>query len=231
MVVAGLEELAGAVEARPGLLPEDRWATPDLLALASEGRSALARILPSESVSATGPEDRRYDAALLFLVYPLGVIQGPMASRILSDVGRYLQGEIGIRRYLLDSYWAPDYDLRLAAKDRTRDYSEDLAARDPLLSRIGDEAQWSIFDPILSACWGEVYRRERSPEALRRQLVHLQRTLAQITPEDSPAPGRCPELHYLRGGQYVPSPHAPLYWAQANLVLALEALAETRAAA
>lgn len=228
VVVAGVEELARAAEATPELLRNERWTAADLRALAGEGRRALARILPSESVSTSGPEDRRYDAALLFLVFPLGVVQGPMAARIVSDVSRYLEGEIGIRRYLLDSYWAPDYDLHLAASDRTRDYSEDLAARDQLLTRIGEEAQWSIFDPILSVCWGEAYRRERSPAALRCQLRHLQRTLAQITPEDSAAPGRCPELHYLRSGRYVPNPHTPLYWAQANLVLALEALASTR---
>lgn len=36
----------------------------------------------------------------------------------------------GVRRYLGDSYWAPDYEARLSAADRTRDFSDDLAARD-----------------------------------------------------------------------------------------------------
>jgi hypothetical protein len=109
----------------------------DLLA---RGRRALDAILPYECAQPGLARHRRHDAALLFLLLPLDVVKDQaMADKVLDDVDRYLTGEHGIRRYRGDSYWAPDYDLRLS--DRTRDFSEDLDSRDALLSRVGDEAQ------------------------------------------------------------------------------------------
>jgi phosphorylase kinase alpha/beta subunit len=85
----------------------------------------------------------------VFLLFPLDVISDrTMSALVLHDVDRFLAGDHGVRRYLGDSYWAPDYDVRLSAVERTRDFSDDIAARDALLSRIGDEAQWCLFDPM-----------------------------------------------------------------------------------
>lgn len=159
--------------------------------------------------------NRRYDAALLFLVHPLGVVTGSVANQIVGDVQRVLAGPYGIRRYLGDSYWAPDYDLRVAPAERTRDYSDDPWARDALLERPGDEAQWCLFDPVLAAHFGARYQKTRDRSDLEQQLHCFERSLAQITQD-----WRCPELYYLRNGAYVPGPHTPLLWTVANLSVA-----------
>lgn len=194
-------------------------ATADLV---DRGRAALESILPHECAQLAPNKNRRYDAALLFLLFPLGVVEGPMAELLLHDVNRFLKGEFGVRRYLGDSYWAPDYEERLPARDRTRDFSEDMETRDVLLERIGDEAQWCLFDPILSAYYGRRFLATHASSDIERQTLHFNRALAQVTES-----WRCPELYYLRHGEYVPNPHAPLQWTQANLVLAVEAMRAT----
>jgi phosphorylase kinase alpha/beta subunit len=221
VVVAGLERLAA--------LGRERW--PELRAAgfvsrlldsvydnADRGRQALTAILPSECVQPSPRQNRRYDASLLFLVHPLGVVQGGQAAQILADIDRFLTGGHGIRRYLGDSYWAPDYDRRLAAADWTRDYSEDVEVRDGLLDDIGQEAQWCTFDPLLSDYHGRRYRETGSAGDKERQAYHLARALGQID-----AQWRCPELYFLRDGQWVANPHTPLLWTQANLSVALAA--------
>jgi hypothetical protein len=40
---------------------------------------------------------------LLFLIYPIGVVDQTMADQIVDDVVGHLQGEIGVRRYIGDS--------------------------------------------------------------------------------------------------------------------------------
>jgi hypothetical protein len=162
-------------------------------------------------------------AVILFLLFPLDVIDDEeMAHLVLHDCSKYLAGAHGIRRYLGDSYWAPDCEARLSEMDRTRDFSDDLAARDTLLPKIGDEAQWCLFDPILSAYFGRRYLKSRSVADRERQIVHFNRSLAQITDN-----WRCAELYYLRDGEYVANPHVPLQWTQANLTVALDALRAT----
>lgn len=222
-VVAGLEALSALAGAR-GDAAWIRALGPGPVAraieLASRGRQALAAILPHECAQLAPGKNRRYDAALLFLLYPLGVIgETAMTGLILHDVDRFLGGAHGIRRYLGDSYWAPDYETHLAAAERTRDFSDDIATRDALLARIGDEAQWCLFDPILSAWYGRRFQQTGAPSDLEAQTRHVNRSLAQIT-----TGWRCAELHYLRNGEYVANPHVPLQWTQANLVLALREL-------
>jgi hypothetical protein len=191
--------------------------------LAERGRRALDALLPHECAQISPAKNRRYDAALVFLLFPLDVIGSKaMVDLILHDVSRFLSGDHGIRRYLGDSYWAPDYDSLLSPADRTRDFSSDVAARDALLSHIGDEAQWSLFDPILSAYYGRRFVEAQSPVDRERQVFHLNRSLAQV--EES---WGCPELYYLRKGEYVPNPHVPLQWTQANLLVALHAMRRT----
>ncbi len=218
VVVAGLKALLLLTEQIPDTLFHQKCQPEVINRLLESGVTALNQILPHECAELSPEKNRRYDAALLFLLYPLDVLNGAMAELVLHDVHRFLQGEIGIRRYLGDSYWAPDYD-RLPPAERTRDYSEDVAERDKLLERIGDEAQWCIFDPILSALYGCRYLVSGSSTDLNWQHSHFNRALAQITPS-----WQCPELYYLHEGQYVPNPHSPLQWTQANLVVALKAL-------
>jgi phosphorylase kinase alpha/beta subunit len=221
-VVAGLEALLGLAQARYGELkaagfpPRLADSTSDL---AMRGRVALDAILPSECIQASPRQNRRYDAALLWLIHPLGVITSPRAEIVLSDIDRYLTSTCGIRRYLGDSYFAPDYEERFSLEERTRVYSDDLAARDALLDRIGHEAEWCIFDPILSAYYGKRYLDTGSKQDCDRQVFHFDRSLAQVTSD-----WRCPELYYMKRGVYVPGPHAPLLWTQANVISALCAM-------
>jgi Glycosyl hydrolases family 15 len=188
--------------------------------LVERGRLALDDILPQECAQISPARNRRYDAALVFLLFPLEVVASEaMVDLLLHDVSRFLTDDHGIRRYLGDSYWAPDYDTRLSPADRTRDFSSDVAARDALLAHIGDEAQWSLFDPMLSAYWGHRFLKTGSVSDRDRQILHLNRSLAQISDA-----WNCPELYYLQNGRYVPNPHAPLQWTQANLLVALHVM-------
>ena len=111
-------------------------------ALIDDGGRALLAILPAECVQLSPRQHRRYDAALLFLVHPLGVVEHALADLIVDDVCRYLQGPVGIRRYLRDSYWAPDYERRVAERDRTRDYSEDIES--PRRPARGDRRRGAV---------------------------------------------------------------------------------------
>ncbi len=223
-VVAGLREMS--------LLLADR-SVPDfpcvgetvsgamLDELMGEGRAALDQILPAECVQSDPAKRRRYDAALLFLIYPLDVADPAQAEQILRDVEAHLQGEHGVRRYLGDSFWCADYKALQSPETRTSDVSDDMTARDALLVP-GQEAQWCLFDPTLSTIYGRRYRAAGDPADLQKQVHHLDRSLSQLTGPDGGFPAfLCPELYYLEAGRYVPNDVTPLLWTQANLSIAL----------
>jgi hypothetical protein len=222
-VLAGLRELSALLRQRR------RWFEPvandfgdtlDLIEqLRSEGKTALGKILPYESIEPSACV-RRYDSALLFLIYPLDVLEQEQANRVLHDVRTRLQGSYGVRRYLGDSYWCADYKDKLAPEVRTGDFSENMATRDAL-GQVGEEAQWCIFDPIISAIYGERFRRLQKIEDWRLQAHYFNRTLGHLTGGGGGLPEfSLPEAYYLEKGRYVPNDHTPLLWAQANLWLA-----------
>lgn len=227
-VIAGLEAFAALVRARPDMVRAPAFGARIVTMIAdliARGRSALDEILPQECAQRSPDKNRRFDAALVFLLFPLGVVQEPaMVDLLLHDVDRFLTGEWGIRRYLGDSYWAPDYEARTRREDRTRDFSTgtDMRDRDALLEHIGEEAQWCLFDPMLSAFYGARFAVSRSTSDLDRQTLHFNRALSQISPSWG-----CPEMYYLRQGRYVENPHTPLQWTQANLMVALRAMRTT----
>jgi phosphorylase kinase alpha/beta subunit len=96
------------------------------------------------------------------------------------------------------------------------DFSERLDYRDAFL-QPNCEAQWCIFDPVLSVIYGHRYLADPSDTAsLHKQVHYFNRSLSQVTAE-----GQCPELYFLKEGRYVPNAHTPLAWAQANQALAL----------
>jgi hypothetical protein len=226
VVVAGLAEFRKCLLAAGSLHnPSATLPTGDTLdQLIERGQAALARILPSECIEPDPSKQRRYDAALLFLIYPLQIVEGQIADQILTDVTTHLQGEVGTRRYLGDSYWAPDYKKKLKPAERTADVSDDLSGRNRLLTIAGQEAQWCIFDPEISCIFGLKFKSTQSSECLAKQTDYLNRSLRQITAADQtdlPA-FRCPELYYLEAGRYVSNDHIPLLWTQANLMLAMK---------
>jgi phosphorylase kinase alpha/beta subunit len=231
-VIAGLRELRLLLTTGP--YDTARFAgtevTPDFLdRLIEPGIAALDAILPSECIQSDPRKRRRYDAALLFLVYPLEVVGEPMGQRIVEDVLANLQGDHGIRRYLGDSYWTADYKDKLPANQLTADVSERQHERDAL-ARPGEEAQWCMFDPIISVIAGQRYLRAGDPADLDRQVHHLNRSLGQLTGPNCPQGELlCPEAYYLAHGRYVPNDNLPLLWTQANLRLALIAMEQSAA--
>lgn len=226
-VVAGLRALQALLRTR-GSIAQQRGArvldADELAPLIAAGERALENILPAECIQPDPSKYRRYDAALLFLIYPLDVVHDAMAQRIVCEVLENLQGEFGIRRYLGDSYWTADYKDKVPAHERTADVSERQEERDAL-ARPGEEAQWCIFDPIVSVIAGRRYLRTGDPADLERQTHHLNRALGQLTgPECRQGELLCPEAYYLEHDRYVPNDHVPLLWTQANLRLALDAM-------
>jgi phosphorylase kinase alpha/beta subunit len=195
--------------------------------LISKGLRTLAKILPHECVQRG--LSRRYDAALLFLIYPMDVVSRQMADQILEDVTGHLQGDYGIRRYRGDSYWAADYKERLSAQKRSMRYHLDSLQRNELF-KGAEEAQWCLFDPIVSIIYGRKYRQQRKRRDLELQTAYVNRSLGQITAAgDHGGPYQCPELYYSRGGRYVTNENTPLLWTQANLWVALQCLIDNLA--
>lgn len=233
-VVRGLEELKVVLRKRcgEGFRHREKTVTVDLLdQLITNGRESLERILPAECIqpdAKKAKKNRPYDAALLFLVFPMNVAREEMADKIVQNVIKHLQGDYGIRRYLGDSFWSADYKKKLRPEERTIDFSRNIEARDSLLRPGEEEAQWCIFDPIVSIIYGLRYRQYRDERYLRSQIHYFNRSLGQLTGEESRFGGfKCPELYYREEGQYVPNDTVPLLWTQANLWMAFRFLKES----
>lgn len=225
-VVAGLAKLRAFLsEARASGALSDR--SPQisdtfLSTLERRGRNELKRILPYECVQTSTGKKRRYDGALLFLIYPLEVVGEAMRGRILKDIAESLEGPYGIKRYVGDSYWAADYKEKLDPTQRTVDFSDRVEMRNKLLAP-GEEAQWCLFDPIMSAAYGRRYQRTARRGDLNRQTYYFNRSLGQLTEKiKGIREFQCPEAYYLERGRYVPNDQTPLLWTQANLLVALK---------
>src|SRR5208337_4250788 len=227
VVVGGLEAMKTVLEA-PGRSecfdPARIESNVRLLAdLIRRGRGALDDILPAECVQRAPQKRRRYDGALMFLVYPVGVVDQAMADHIVGDVAAHLRGDVGIRRYIGDSYWCADYRALFPPEERSGDFSQNLERRDRLLKQ-GQEAQWCIFDPIMSAIYGNRFLRSGIASDQEKQIAYFNRSLGQIT-----STLQCPEAYFLERGKYVPNDDVPLVWTQANLWLALKLMQNTAA--
>lgn len=231
-VVAGLRAYASLKAADGGSPASTQWTggiddglVADLLA---KGESALGDILPWESRGPAGAGERRYDAALLFLIYPLQVVPPEVAGQILQDVKANLEGDIGVRRYLKDSYWCADFRRLVPAIELSGDFSQDIQKRDAL-ARPGQEAQWCLFDAVIACIHGS--HLSKAPDDAQARILqahYLNRALGQLTADEAgQAALSCPEAYFLEAGQYVPNDNTPLQWAQANLRLALHWLRVT----
>ena len=223
VVVAGLKQLKSLFLDKPDVPHGRGLRLSEVDDLLERGQQALDSILPAECIQTDPAKFRLYDAALLFLIYPYQVVSPAIADQIVSNVTTHLMGDHGIRRYRGDSYWCADYKQKLAADQRTVDFSDNLSDRDRLLEP-SLEAQWCLFDPIVSIHYALRYRRTGELEDKRRQVHHLQRSLQQLTrPGSHRVAYRCPESYFCEQGRYVPNDICPLLWTQANLKLALKA--------
>lgn len=231
---AGLSALRAICE-RPDVRKHLRFgavgvAAVELDKLIAEGTQSLKEHLPHECIDHDPTKHRKADAALLFLLYPLEIVDEAQGATIIETVVRDLQGDIGIRRYLGDSYWCADYKDKVAAEKRSADFSDDLTGRDSLL-KAGEEAQWCIFDPVMSAALGRRYQRTGDQGAFGAQTFYFNRSLAHLTADDCAFGGlRCPESYYLEKGRYVPVDQTPLLWTQGNLLTALRMMEQSLAA-
>jgi hypothetical protein len=188
------------------------------------GENALEKILPWESKESGN--ERRYDSALLFLIYPLNVTSSSQADQILDDVINNLQGDYGISRYLGDSFWCRDYrDIPINIRTTIASEREKWFKDNGRELKIGEEAQWCIFDPVISAIYGVRYQESGNAEFLHKQTHYFNRSLGQLTAEEFHlGPLKCPELYYMQHGRYVPNDATPLLWTQANLLIAITML-------
>ncbi|MGV2829308.1 glycoside hydrolase family 15 protein [Myxosarcina sp. GI1(2024)] len=227
VVVASLQVFRDLLKERACLLSHCRYRErPVAIALLDKlierGWNALQKILPSECIQPEKP--RRYDAALLFAIYPLGILTDDLSDRIIQDVTENLQGEYGISRYLYDSFWCRDYQ-QIPESIRTSISTEReqwMKERGRTLQE-GEEAQWCIFDPIISAIFGVRFQQTLKSEFLTKQTFYLNRSLGQLTAKDFSLGGcKCPELYYLKQNRYVPNDATPLLWTQANLRTAMK---------
>ena len=207
----------------------NKFVTVELLdKLINQGTSALNQILPFECIQSP-PQERRYDAALLFLIYPLQVIEGEMADCILNNVINNLQGDYGIRRYLGDSFWCRNYkDIPEEIRTTISIEREQWFKEQGQELQIEQEAQWCIFDPTVSAIFGLKFQKSQQAKHLEQQTHYLNRSLGQLTGKGCElGEFKCPELYYLQDGHYIPNDATPLLWTQANLWTALKIMEES----
>jgi len=215
-VMAGLREMDKFVRDGNELSGVKKSGLAELL---KRGQRVLEVQLPFEA-----PPERKTDAAQLFLIYPLGVVTDKRMKRlIVSLVRARLMGEMGIRRYKGDSYFCQDYEEWFPPEERSADFAQKLAVRDEFL-QPGCEAQWCLFDPVLSVIYGQEYQESGRAEALQRQLEHMNRAIGQLDEK-----GRCPEMYFLKREKWAPNEHTPLAWTQANLAVAVECLEKSAA--
>jgi len=124
----------------------------------------------------------------------------------------------------LDTRLLQKVDKMLAediAKLMTLIPNEELKARDALL-KPGEEAQWCLFDPMVSAYYGKLYQKTKNPEYLKCQQLFLSRSLAAISGDDCEFGGwHACEAYYLCKGKWVSNDDTPLVWTQADLLMAL----------
>lgn len=175
---------------------------------------------------------RPHDAALLFLVEPLEAVDPQMAHDMVEDIEEHLVRKRGVVRYPGDTYWSPYFDQLMAVGARTQAADGRTETRNLKAAGIAithSEAQWTLFDPLLSSYYGKRFLLTNSTTDREKQLLYLDRSLSQLT-ATTEGP-RLPEAYYLTHAsgknRWLPNPHTPLLWSQANLLRALKVFEDT----
>lgn len=199
----------------------------DVVTAIRQGHRALAQALPHETRETDTYAGRLYDSSHLFLVETLRLFDGPstVAQQIVDAIEREHVRDIGTIRYKGDTYYAPGSEDMLGIGKLTSYAPGRLERRNMLAKeaeKTASEAQWTLFDPLLSAYHGRRYREDRRPADYLRQPQYLNRALAQLV--DISGQGlRLPELYRLKTplSEWRANPHIPLIWSQANMLIAL----------
>ena len=219
-VVAGLSQMSLWLS-KNKLMNDDRDVEHVVETLIAKGKAQLQMSIPHES-----PPIRGADGALVFLLYPSDVLTYDQQNSVLDLVRSKLEREIGIIRYVGDSYYGQDYPDWFSEAELTADFSERVEIRNAKL-KPGFEAQWCLFDPLLSVIYGKRFlANPRGRSNLEQQTRYFNRSLRQLSDDL-----KCPELYYFRHGKWIPNPHLPLAWTQANLALALHFMKKSAASA
>lgn len=164
-----------------------------------QGREALARVLPRESVS------RPYDLAQLSLIWPYRVVDPQTRDLIIENVERYLLKDDGVVRYPADRYYNPD-----------------------LQSPVGKEAEWPMGLSWLAIVFAKMAEEalltggdsRRCIDLLKKSHYYIKRTEKTMTAEYA-----IPELY--TGGR--PNPNTPLGWAQAMYIIGVQVIENVKA--
>ena len=176
---------------------------------------------------------RKYDASHLFLAETVRVFRGNMAlnDNMVKRVEQKLVRKVGVIRYPGDSYYAPGFTEMLKPGERTSQAEGRLQKRDmlgPDAKRTKTEAQWTLFDPLLSAYWGRRFERTHDSYHRAKQIAYLDRALKHYVLVDKRGP-RVPEMFYQEtvDSPPVPNDHVPLLWSQGNMLQALRQFEQT----
>lgn len=187
----------------------------------------------------TDPKYRTADAALLNLIYParLSVLKREHYTAVLEAI-QPLVGEVGIKRYLGDSYQSGNFWFQAESHTDDTSTSDAFADRGKRLI-AGSEAQW-FFDSWLSVAYATLATKFKDPAYRAGQVKYFNRAVAQVTggtteqpilgADGKPVPPHAlPESYNTvvdsRGKRvFAPSPITPLNWAKATLRLAVEEL-------
>jgi hypothetical protein len=237
LVVSGLERLAAARKS----FPEVKFS--QLNSLIAKGYATILKHLEAGGESPGYPADdphyRKSDAALLNLIYPaeLSQLRSAHYAAIVRAVTK-LVGEVGVKRYLGDSYQSGNFWFHSGKTDDTSSegsFSERGAKFVP-----ESEAQW-FFDSWFSVALARLAKRyPKNPNYAADSVRYLNRALGQVTggTAESPVLGAdgkpvpplaLPESYNTivdpatRARVFAPSPITPLNWAKATLRLALSA--------
>lgn len=246
LVTSGLERLselltshapsAHAAAARFGASIDRR----QLATLIDRGYARIRKQLAAGGESpiypASDPHYRKADAALLNVIYParLTRLTRKDFDRVLAAL-EPLIGQVGIKRYLNDSYQSGNFWF---ADSNTNDTSSAQSFADRGKRFLPDsEAQW-FFDSWYSTAAGILFSRYHDAKYRAFQIRFLNRALAQITggtpqkpvlgADGKPVkPMALPESYNsvvdprTHERFFAPSPITPLNWSKASLRLAL----------
>lgn len=205
----------------------------ELPSLIDKGKSELKQLLGDGETPRHGDyPGRKYDASHLFLATTLTDVLDKAAARVeAAKIEKNLVRDIGVIRYIGDTYFAPGFKALLPPGERTTKAEGRLELRNTLSAstKINKaEAQWTLFDPLLSVYWGRQYEQTHDRAARFKQLLHLNRSLSHYVEVENGGL-RVPELFHQETNQsaWTPNEHIPLLWSQANMVLALNQFERT----
>ena len=168
VVVAGLRAMETHLQGQSGATWKNRDSLLPIVGdLIGRGCAHLENSLPCES-----PPQRCADGALLFLIYPVNVLNPEQEDLVLKIVKSDLVREVGTIRYVGDSYFGQDYPEWFSEKELTADFSDRIAERNKLL-HPGYEAQWCIFDPIISIIHGHRFLADPARENELAEQTHF----------------------------------------------------------